>query len=222
MAVFESDQNFMIKWFEEYSNLDSSQYSIFLNIVNTIQGDLSLFYRMNDILDEGSGEYEYKDEKLELHFYKKDNLFVLDSSFGSISLDYYTYKTIISKIIDIYSETYPLGTVVDLDKDLFDDIVDLEADEPFRVVILNRLTPISDDLFFYYTGVVYPVGNSGTNVNMVHFSPVTIKNLVHRGYSDKEDREYIEIKKKELLIDMGMHSTNIITKEEQEMLNGIQ
>ena len=54
---------------------------------------------------------------------------------------------------------------------------------------------------------------------MVHFSPLSIKKLVYKGYSDEQEREYVEIKKKELLIDMGMHSTNILTKIEQEMFN---
>ncbi len=215
-TVLEAKQNFMIRWFEEYSNLSSKQYSIFLNIINSVHDDLSVFYKMNDILDNGSGEVTYDDNDMNVTFREINGNYELLSSYGSITLDYLAFKTIISKIIDIYSKTYPLGTVVDLNKEYFKDLLPDMNGEPIRVVIMNRFTPLTNELFFYYTGVIYPVGNNGTNISMVNFSPIAIEKVVHMGYSDEQDTKFIGIEKKRLLIDMGMHSTSILTEEEIE------
>jgi hypothetical protein len=208
----------MIKWFENYSSLSSEQYSIFLNIINIQRNNLTVFYEMNEVLDKNSGEYEYKDEDMELKFYYDDEqYYVLETSFGSISLDYYAYKTIISKVIDIYSETYPLGTVVDIYTEQLEDIVELEEDS-IRLVILDRFVPFTDELFFYYTGVIYPIGNTGETINSIHFSPSMVKKVVHMGYSDDYETEYIKAMKEKLLFDDGMHSTTITTSEELERI----
>ena len=214
LTVLESNHKFMIKWFEEYSNLSSNQYSIFLNIINSVQNDLSVFYKMNDILDNGSGEFTFNDEKMFVTFKECNGTYELSSSFGSVTLDYFAFKTIISKIIDIYSETYPLGTVVDLNSFYFKDLLPIEDNDSIRVVIMNRFTPFTDELFFYYTGVIYPVGNNGTNISMVNFSPIAIEKVVHVGYKDEQDTQFVGIEKERLLIDMGMHSTAILTSEE--------
>ena len=217
LAVLESNQERMIKWFEDYSSFTSEQYGIILSIINIQRNDLTVFYKMNEVLDKVSGEYEYKDENMELKFYYDEKYYVLETSFGSISLDYYAYKTIISKVIDIYSETYPLGTVVDIYTEQLQEIVELE-EESIRVVILDRFAPFMDELFFYYTGVIYPIGNAGQTINMIHFSPSMVKKVVHRGYSDTYEVEYIKLVKEELLFEKGMHSTSITTSEELEKI----
>ena len=169
-------------------------------------------------MNEITGEYQYEDESFKMKFYKNGDLYVLDSSFGSISLDYTAYKTIISKIIDIYSETYPLGTVVELEAELQNVAVDVEFDGRIKVVILNRFAPLDDKLFFYYTGTIYPVFNTGEQINMIHFTPSMIKRVVHEGYSDEYDVEYVKNKKREMLFDKRMHSTEITTAQEVDMI----
>lgn len=220
LTVLESKKRMLIKWFEEYPNIDSEQHSIFLNILDCIQNDLFIMYKMNEVLDKDIDRYEYKDDKMYLEFYLNTNdiKYTLNSSFGSIILDYYTFKTIISKIVDIYSEIYPLGTVVDINTKYLKHIIPTEDNESIRVVILNRFTMLTNEMFFYYTGVIYPIGNMGTDVGMIYFSPVTINKVVHMGYTDDKDKEFVLNKKKELLLDMGLHSTSIVTKNEEELV----
>ena len=84
LAVLESNQERMIKWFEDYSSFTSEQYGIILSIINIQRNDLTVFYKMNEVLDKVSGEYEYKDENMEL----KINSFI-----GSMNEDIDIIKT---------------------------------------------------------------------------------------------------------------------------------
>ena len=82
----------MIKWFEEYSNFSSNQYSIFLNIINSIQNDLSVFYKMNEILDNGSGEYTFNGDGFFITFREMNGnyeLSITDSIIEISNICYY-------------------------------------------------------------------------------------------------------------------------------------
>ena len=219
LTVLESSNSFMIKWFEEYSNLNSQQYDTFLKLVQQVQDDMTIFYKMNEVLDNDIDTYAYDGNGWSVSFTPEGESFKLESSFGNIVLDYYAYKTILSKIVDIYSETYPLGTVVEINSNYLIDMIPIEDDEPIKLVILNRFLKFTDGMFFYYTGVLYPLVNSGTTISMVHFNPIAIDKVVHMGYTDEQDTQYVGITKKEMLIDMGLHSTTITTKEEQEIVS---
>ena len=220
LTVLETQKALMIKWFEGYPNLNSNEGSIFLNIIDIVKNDMTLYYNMNEILDKGRGKYEYKDEKVSIVFShcENDEKYTLESSLGSITLDYKSFKTIISKIVDIYSEIYPLGTVVDINTNYLKHIIPVEDNGSIKVVILNRFTLLTEDVFFYYTGVIYPIGNMGTDVGMIYFSPIAINKVVHMGYTDEKDTEYVLNKKKELLVDKGLHATSILTEDEEKLI----
>ena len=82
----------MIKWFKEYSNLSSNQYSVFLNIINSVQDDLSVFYKMNDILDNGSGEFTYDEDNLVISYKDKNNEEIKSLVFGLGKYDGMQFK----------------------------------------------------------------------------------------------------------------------------------
>ena len=110
-------------------------------------------------------------------------------------------------------EVLPLGSVVDLKKELFSFIKDVDR---IRIVITYRFLAKEESKgYFPYAGVVYPTGMLGRK-EVIYFTPALIEQVVHRGFEDIQEHQYIYLMKREFIIEKGMKSFGFGTREEIE------
>lgn len=73
-----------------------------------------------------------------------------------------------------------------------------------RITITYRFVK-SDNTYYTYAGVVYPVGNFNTD-KIIKFTPTLIKKVLHRGYSDEQEDAYVYLMKNEYILEDKMKS----------------
>lgn len=202
-------------WLEKYTSLEKNQIGMLMEIKDTIKEDLTLFYEMNRIIVQGEGQLSYD----ELEFVCNNGGCGIQTKKGQIVLDNDSFRRIIAAFIDVYEDIYPLGTVVDLDKKYFKDMLPVDEVEHIRVVINYRFIPCSEDMYIPYMGNIYPIGNAGINTNGLHFSPKAIEKVVHMGFIDEEEIAFLFQRKYELILENNMHSSGFATKEEANLVD---
>ena len=133
-----------------------------------------------------------------------------------INLPFDEMKELIQGLSDIGEDTLPLGSTVELDKDFMSRNIPAVASVPsIRVIITHRFLSYTDKVYYPYAGVLYPIGMLG-RTEVLHFSAPMIKEVIHRGYSDEAEDEYVYMMKKELILERDMHSAGFATREELE------
>ena len=123
--------------------------------------------------------------------------------------------------MDIYEDIYPLGTVVDLDKKYFRNILPVDEVDELRVVITYRFIPLTDTCYIPYVGSLYPVGNMGILKNDIHFTPRAIERVVQMGYQDEKELAFMYQIKNNFLIHNGKHSSGFANNEEIEEMKKV-
>lgn len=199
-------------WFKRYTSLTPDQVEMFVSIKNEIQSDLSLFYKMNKCIVEGLGEIS--DKTLNTDFICREGKCGLYTDKCELICAANDFRRILAAMIDIYEDMYPLGTVLDLKKEYYKDILPVDEVEHIRVVVNYRFVPCSDKMYIPYVGAIYPIGNSGVNTSGLHFTPMAIDKVVHMGFIDEEEKAFLFQKKLDLIVENDMHSSGFALKEE--------
>lgn len=208
----EMNHRLIREWFKRYTTLDNNQVNMLMDIKDAIQSDLSLLYTMNKYIVEGNGEIS--DKALNIEFICREGKCGLYTDKGEIIMEASEFRRILAAMIDIYEDMYPLGTVLDLKKEYYRDMLPVDEVEHIRVVVNYRFVPVSDDMYIPYVGSVYPIGNNGKNTTGIHFTPMTVEKVVHMGYMDEEETAYLFQSKLGLIVENNMHSTGFATDEE--------
>lgn len=208
----EMNHRLIREWFKRYTTLDNNQVNMLMDIKDAIQSDLSLLYTMNKYIVEGNGEIA--DKALNIEFICREGKCGLYTDKGEIIMEASEFRRILAAMIDIYEDMYPLGTVLDLKKEYYRDMLPVDEVEHIRVVVNYRFVPVSEDMYIPYVGSVYPIGNNGKNTTGIHFTPMTVEKVVHMGYMDEEETAYLFQCKLALIVENNMHSTGFATDEE--------
>ena len=96
------------------------------------------------------------------------------------------------------NDVYPLGTVVKLKKERVKELIGEDVEESIKVIVLDRLVPIGEKTYVEYAGVIYPISNTGTQMATIYFSKESIEKVVHMGYSDEREIQFVKDKKNRL------------------------
>lgn len=104
--------------------------------------------------------------------------------------------------------------MADLKKErMQEQIPGLENVQQISVVITQRFLSYTQKGYFTYAGVVYPVGNLQGN-QVIHFNPIMIENVVHKGYADEQEAAYLYLMKQEYVLQKGMYNYEFASEEE--------
>lgn len=214
-----SNDNLMERWLKSNIYLSEEEKSIIKKIIKQVGNDLSIFYNMNKYIVLGKGEIQNKE--LQLSFACSEKNIYLKSSYGDIEMDAEEFRKIIAAIIDIYEVVYPVGTVVDLDKNYFKHRFNVDEIDDLRVVISHRYVPYGENMYIPYMGIHYPFGPLPVANNGVLFTPRAIKKVVHMGYSDEEEKAFLYKVKEAFIIEGNKQSTSFLVDNEyiNEILN---
>ncbi len=196
--------------------LDPDHVQALVHLGQSFQEKLPFFHRCNQCIVEGRGHVELDD----VEFMVSDDTCTLkQKNHKDIVLIHIQMRKVLSVIVDLLDPILPLGSVVDLRKEMFSQIQGLESAEQFRVVVTNRFLYYDEiPVYFPYAGSIYPVGNA-RHPAYIHFTPGSVERLVFRGYSDGADDAYIFEQKKELVLEKHKHSVVFAGQEELEALN---
>ena len=87
--------------------------------------------------------------------------------------------------------------------------------ENFRVVITKRFVGSKTGCFYLYGAGIYPFGPIG---KIISFTPVLIEKVIHRGYEDDVDEEFVYQMKKHLVVEQKRKSAGFVSQEEAKEL----
>lgn len=206
--------NLWENFLEKQEGLNSQNKNTLRQIAEKCADDCTALFEMYKAYSENESMFD--DKKSGIH-YKYDGdacLLICDGKECTLAKD--KFRKIIISGLDILEDTLPLGTVVDLRKELYKDSPDFEKIENIRMVITYRfLRPDGENYYFPYAGVVYPTGMLGSN-KVYYFTRPMIKKIVHKGFSDEQEEAYVYLMKNDLIVDNGMNTYGYATKEDLE------
>lgn len=135
-----------------------------------------------------------------------------------ITLPVSVWGCIISGACNIFEEILPLGSVVDLKKEILErQLKEISKVEKVRIVITNRFLNYTSHGYFTYAGVVYPIGMLHAN-EVIHFAPSMIQEVVSKGYADDMERAYTLFMKRELIVNQKIRSYEFASEAESKEL----
>ena len=110
------------EWVKNNGPFTSEEGKIFTDLKRIIGSDLSLLYQMNKMIVRGEGQV--LDNDLGINFICHNDMAMLKTNYGQIELHNEEFRRTIAALVDIYEDVYPLGSVVELRKEVFKDILD--------------------------------------------------------------------------------------------------
>lgn len=116
----------------------------------------------------------------------------------NVELSKKQFLEILAVVDALYSEIYPLGTIVELDKDLvMDESKDQFSDLDYFYVSIIGQRIIADDNYLDYVATLYPNGARGDEP--VPLNNHLIKRVVGRGPETPLTKNYAEYLRKEIV-----------------------
>lgn len=160
-----------------------------------------------------------EDEEKEVKYERDGEDHILTFQGKECVFDKPDFKKVLTSMLDLLEDTLPLGTVVDLKKSAYEDVVELEGVEEIRMVITYRfLGDLSQGYYFPYAGVVYPTGMLGQK-EVLYFTRPLVESIVKEGYRDEKEDAYVYLMKQEMIVEKGANTYGYATPEEIESFN---
>ena len=176
--------------------------------------DVSFLYEIYPLIGTGRESREYKESGLvfeteagDLHIFRKEGKAVC---FKTAEM-----KTLLADMIGMFEEMLPIGSIVDLKKEILAEEMDVSEVKNFRVAIVKRFIGTGEGIYYPYGAVVYPVGTAGRG-RVISFTPALIERIVFNGYSDEVEEFFVYGMKQELIINQRRKSAGFATKQELE------
>lgn len=186
-------------------------------IAGTYVDDTHFLFKIYEAFVENDRFVE--DEENNVRYEREENEYILSFEGKECLFNKTSFKKVITGMLDLLEDTIPLGSVVDLRKDAYKHVADLQDVEHIRMVITYRfLGEESDGYYFPYAGVVYPTGMMGKQ-EVLYFTRPLVERVVKEGYRDEQEDAYAYLMKKELVVEKGMNSFGYATREEIEAFN---
>ena len=209
--------NLWKEFMEETSYIPERLYETMGMIAGIYVDDVSFLFKIYEVFIEG--ERFLEDEENEVTYERDGEDYILKYDGKECVFDKEEFKKVLVSMLDLLEDTLPLGTVVDLKKSAYKNVVELEDVEEIRMVVTYRfLGDIEQGYYFPYAGVVYPTGMLGQK-EVLYFTRPLVENIVRGGYRDEKEDAYVYLMKKELVIEKGANTYGYATPEEIESFN---
>ena len=154
----------------------------------------------------------FSDNTGRLQYKTKDGTATLTYKNVKCSFEETMLLNTISDLIELTEHILPLGSLVQLRKELFAGAVDISRLDTIRVVITHRFVRENEETYYTYGGVVYPVANFNGK-EILKFTPSLIEKTLHKGYQDEQEDAYIYLMKQELILEKNIHMAGFREQE---------
>ena len=180
------------------------------------KSDVSALYSVASLFDnpetsnfEDKGRqilYALESETLHIRRSEKDVVFPRETALKAIQI-----------MIDMLDDYLPLGSVVDLRKDLLNQDIPLDKVENIRFVITRRFACAPNcTAFFPYGGTIYPLSGFDDD-KLMYFTPALVDRVVHTGFADEAELAYCAFMKNELVATRGFCSMGFADEEQRKL-----
>ena len=177
-----------------------------------LTGDVSFLYEVHSAFMEQ--ERFRLGEGLKLEYEKAGEAYILRHEGEEWVFAQREFEEFLERMIGIFEEVLPLGSVVELKGELLPEIFPPTGVDKVRVVIVQRY--VAEDrkegYYYPYAGTVYPTGIPGSR-KQIAFTPGLIERVVSRGYGDEQEEAYVFLMKRELFLERGLHAADFGGKE---------
>ena len=129
-----------------------------------------------------------------------------------ISLNHNELLKVAGDLVELTENILPLGSLVQLKKEHFEELFLTNKVEKLWVVITHRFLKTEAGSYYTYGGVVYPVGNYNAK-EFIQFTPGLIDKIIQKGYRDEQDDAYVYLMKSELILEKGLRSAGFRKEE---------
>ena len=198
------------------SSVPENQKGKVLKLVDKMSSNVDFLYDVYHSLHSGY-ENPIKSKNEELFFETGNEKFLLRDKATGIFLEKEDMKILVRDMIALLEEVLPLGSVVDLKKEEFEDRFNLNGLSNFRVIVSKRFQGIGDDLYYPYSVLLYPFGTIG-NGRSLSITPALIENVVFKGYQDEAEEDFVYQAKKTLICDQRRKSVGFASKDELQKI----
>lgn len=187
----------LIRWIDKLSYLNDKEKELVLKLAVKLSEDREEIIKLyNGIEYDKNYNLEYEGEIVTLSAEQK--------------------RDILSSIANFSEDILPIGTVVKLQ-----DFILREENRDMKFIITSRfLVPkrnLNEKFYFTYGAVIYPNGNLDSS-KLINFNFEGIKEIVHKGYSDKAEREFTLTMKNELVLKRNYKSMSFALREDIERI----
>lgn len=198
------------EFMEQREDLTELQKGLLLSLAQKYQKDNKTLLKLFLALKKGKtiaigSEYKYRlaDGICTFQFEGEEVVFRLD-----------TIQSIIANLTDLTEDILPLGSIVSLKMEYCEKLLQNQKMEKIWVVITKRFLVNTEDSYYTYGGSLYPIGNFNREETL-QFTPSLIESVIHRGYEDGQEKAFVYLMKKELVVDKKQKSAGLAIKEEK-------
>ncbi len=182
-----------------------------LRLADQFAENCTFLYDIHRALAEGVDFLE--DFQVEVSFHKLEDRFELKFQNRVQVFNEEQLQCFIATTICVLEPMLPLGSVVELKKEYFPQLIDPDI-KRVKIVITHRFLCLKDRKYYFpYAGVVYPVGTLFEE-KYVQFTPPLIKRLTHQGYTNRYERSLVYQMKKELVQKKRMRHFGFASEED--------
>lgn len=177
-----------------------------------LRGEVSFLYEVYHAFMEQ--ERFRIEEGLGLAYEKAGEEYILRYGAEEWVFDQKEFEEFLERMIGIFEEVLPLGSVVELKRELLQEVFPPAEVDKVRVVIVQRYVAEDPEEGYYpYAGTLYPTGIPGSR-KQIAFTPFLIDRVLSRGYTDEQEEAYVFLMKQELFLERGLHSVGFRGKGE--------
>lgn len=217
MMTREYKLNLWKEFMEQTDHISSRDQETMGKIAGIYLDDTAFLFKVYEAFIENDRFLE--DEEKGVRYERDGEEYILSHEGKECIFDKVHFKKVLTGMLDLLEDTLPLGTVVDLRKDAYKDVTDLQNVDHIRMVITYRFLGEEKDAYYFpYAGVVYPTGMLGRK-EVLYFTRPLVERVVKEGYRDEKEDAYVYLMKKELVVEKGRNSYGYATKEEIEEFN---
>jgi hypothetical protein len=183
------------------------------------RSDPSFLYEVIGLLEDGKPHDALEDTTRSIRYGRfEDGLFVEIPSFSQ-TVPTEAARFVLRLFIDLLQDYLPLGSVVDLKKELLASVSAFDRATTLRFVITQRFCPLpGTDAFYPYGSVVYPLGRLQDQQQSLYFTAPLIAQVVHKGFFDETEFAYMLAMKHELILKRGCCSAGLLSAQERALL----
>ncbi len=217
MTTREYKLNLWKEFMEQTDYIKDREKDTMGRIAGTYVDDNAFLFRIYEAFIQN--ERFLEDEKNSVQYERDGEDYILSYEGKECIFEKEDFRKVLTGMLDLLENTLPLGTVVDLKKDAYKNVPEVEQVDHIRMVITYRfLGEEQDGYYFPYAGVVYPTGMLGRK-EVLYFTRPLVDRVVKEGYRDEKEDAYVYLMKKELVIEKGKNSYGYAKKEDIEEFN---
>ncbi len=188
----------------KYDFLSDAERRLWFDVICFCRNDVEFLYRIYDSLNANSEIFQSRNKKVEYSCI--NGKYIIKCDMQSAEYTNKELKLLIPSLIGITEEILPLGSLVELNLG-YKNPKENRTDQLQMIITHRFISPEGESDYFEYGGIPYPTGMPQGD-KVLFFTNRSVKNVIHKGYTDLKDRQFVIAVKNALLIEKNVKSVS--------------